>query len=102
MPRFTYCSTFAAATLFVASLCTVAHARPDTRAMTCEQTRAFIDDAGAVVLTTGPNTYDRYVRSSAQCSFTERAELDFVKTSDDMSCPVRRCESVELPFEPRR
>ncbi|TIO88480.1 MAG: hypothetical protein E5Y00_05125, partial [Mesorhizobium sp.] len=39
-----------------------ADARPDTRAMTCGETQALIQRRHAAVLTTGPNTYDRFVR----------------------------------------
>ncbi|RWO18229.1 hypothetical protein, partial [Mesorhizobium sp.] len=40
----------------------LAQARPDTRAMTCQQTQALIQSQGSAVLTTGPNTYALYVR----------------------------------------
>ncbi|TIV64396.1 MAG: hypothetical protein E5V89_29790, partial [Mesorhizobium sp.] len=39
-----------------------ADARPDTRTMTCTETQALIQGRHAAVLTTGPNTYDRFVR----------------------------------------
>ena len=39
-----------------------ADARPDTRKMTFAQTQALIQSQHAAVLSTGPNTYDRYVR----------------------------------------
>ncbi|RUU06292.1 hypothetical protein EOD23_14270, partial [Mesorhizobium sp. USDA-HM6] len=39
-----------------------AGARPDTRAMSCAEAQALIQSRHAAVLTTGPNTYDRFVR----------------------------------------
>lgn len=45
----------AAATVLCAA--SSAHARPDTRTMTCAETQALIKSDHAVVLTTGPDTY---------------------------------------------
>ena len=40
----------------------LSEARPDTRTMNCQQVQQLIQSKRAVVLTTGPDTYDRYVR----------------------------------------
>ena len=54
--------TSAAVTL---AFTTFVQARPDTRAMTCQQTQASIQSHGSAVLTTGPNTYAPMPSTSA-------------------------------------
>jgi hypothetical protein len=74
-------------------LCTAsaAYARPDTRAMTCSQTRALIQSNHAVVLTTGANTYDRFVRQfGVECDWPEIPISISVPTRDG-GCWVYRC-----------
>ena len=69
-----------------------ANARPDTRKMTCAQTRALIQSQHAAVLTTGPDTYDRYVRQfGTECDAPYVPMVDYVPTSDGQ-CKVYRCE----------
>ncbi|WP_246677421.1 MULTISPECIES: hypothetical protein [unclassified Mesorhizobium] len=70
----------------------VAYARPDTRAMTCAQTQALIKSDHAVVLTTGPDTYDRFVRQFGnECDWPEVPVSTTVPTKDG-ECRVYRCE----------
>ena len=40
---------------------TDAQARPDTRAMTCAEAAALVARAGAIVMSTGPATYARFI-----------------------------------------
>jgi hypothetical protein len=47
----------------------VAQTRPLTLGMGCGQARALVTSRGAVVLSTGQNTYDRYVSSGAFCQW---------------------------------
>ncbi|MBW8908492.1 MAG: hypothetical protein JF620_05615 [Mesorhizobium sp.] len=69
----------------------VAYARPDTRAMTCSQTRALIQSNHAVVLTTGANTYDRFVRQfGVECDWPEIPISISVPTRNG-GCWVYRC-----------
>jgi hypothetical protein len=52
-----------------------------------------------VVLTTGPNTYDRYVRQfGIECDWPEVPTSAYVPTRDG-SCPVYRCDQAigDLP-----
>ncbi|CTQ52323.1 hypothetical protein LP7551_00840 [Roseibium album] len=74
----------------------IAHAqsgRPDTRNMTCSQAQALVKQRGSVVLTTGPNTFDKFVADARYClpqSNSVRAK--FAPTKDDPKCPVgNRC-----------
>ena len=52
----------------------VAQPRPATTAMTCQQTKALIVAHGAIVLTTGPYTYDLYVRDQGFCPAAKIAD----------------------------
>ncbi len=74
-----------------------AHARPDTRTMSCRETRNLIERSGAVLLSTGAYTYDRYVSPRGYfCASNEVPKLVSVPTRDTRNCAVYHCE----PFEP--
>ena len=75
-----------------------ASARPDTRSMTCAQTHELIVRNGAIVLTTGRHTYDRYVASARFCSLPDVPTLTSVQTRDTRQCPVYNCQRAEDPF----
>ena len=78
-----------------------AQGRPDSRGMECGQIQSFIADRGAVVMTTGQHTYDRYVRDRWQCfSISEVAVRAFIASRDTAQCPVWRCEAID-PVERR-
>jgi hypothetical protein len=68
-----------------------AQGRPDARAMSCADVQALLDRQGAAVITTGPNTFDRYVSNNGFCNHTEFAEADFIATRDAARCQVRMC-----------
>ena len=71
-----------------------ADARPDTRKMTCAQTQALIQSQHAAVLSTGPNTYDRYVRQFGnECDAPAVPKARYVPASDGQ-CRVYRCEEA--------
>lgn len=90
---FQFCGTAVALMLSVQT----AYARPDTRAMSCQQTRNLIERNGAIVLSTGTYTYDRYVSPRGYfCASNEVPNLVAVPTRDTPDCTVYRCE----PFEP--
>lgn len=70
----------------------LADARPDSRGMNCAQIQAMIQSHRAVVLTTGPNTYDRYVRQFGnECDWPEVPMSAYIPARDGQ-CPVHRCE----------
>ncbi|WP_192243011.1 hypothetical protein [Mesorhizobium silamurunense] len=76
-----------------------ADARPDTRAMTCAETKALIQGRHAAVLTTGPNTYDRFVRQFGnECDWPE-VPISIAVPTRDGPCRVYRCEEpvFDLP-----
>ena len=62
--------------------------RPDTRAMTCAEAAALVARAGAVVMTTGPATYARFVRDGGFCPLPETTQPSWETTRDDPKCFV--------------
>ncbi|MEI9405532.1 hypothetical protein O7A05_25690 [Mesorhizobium sp. Cs1330R2N1] len=81
-------------------LCNVstAYAGPDTRAMTCAQTQALIKGDHAAVLTTGPNTYDRFVRQFGnECDWPEVSVSTTVPTKHGECRAYRRKEPIKFP-----
>ena len=70
-----------------------AQARPDTRAMTCDQVQAMIRREGAVMMTTGPHTFNRFVSDHRFCGgrFPVVPQMTTVPTRDDNRCRVTRC-----------
>lgn len=63
-----------------------AQSRPSSVAMTCAQTARVILDRGVVVLGTGGQTFDRYVRDRSFCEPTEITIRSFVPTQDNPEC----------------
>jgi hypothetical protein len=78
------------------SLC---DARPSTTTMSCGQAAATVAKAGAIVLTTGPNTYERFVASNAECLPGEITEAAQAPTADSPSCTVGYVCRQREPFE---
>jgi hypothetical protein len=62
--------------------------RPDTRAMTCAEAHALVARAGAIVLSTGPVTYARFVRDGGFCPLPETTQPSWEITRDDPKCFV--------------
>lgn len=75
---------------------TIAHARPDTRSLTCAEVQALVARQGGAVLATGPATYDRYVSASGRgCKVGQVRERVSVPSRDG-GCPVYRCAEFDL------
>jgi hypothetical protein len=75
----------------------IAQGRPSSTAMSCSQARALVASRGAIVLGTGGQTYDRFVRDRSFCEITEATQRAFVPSRDTPECFVGfRC------FEPSR
>ncbi|WP_257098648.1 hypothetical protein [Pseudovibrio flavus] len=62
--------------------------RPDTRTMTCQQAQNLVRQQGAIVLSTGQRTYDRYVASLQFCQYAEVLDPAWVPTRDRKDCPI--------------
>ncbi|WP_114943536.1 hypothetical protein [Microvirga calopogonii] len=68
-----------------------------TLTMTCAAARGIVASRGAVVLRTGPTTYDRYVRDSSFCALPETAQPAWVRTADVAQCHIGGvCRSLEI------
>ncbi|EIM29119.1 hypothetical protein [Microvirga lotononidis] len=75
----------------------VAQTGATTLTMTCAEARGIVASQGAVVLRTGPTTYDRYVRDSRFCALPETARPAWVRTADVAQCPIGGvCRSNEI------
>ncbi|HEV2571857.1 hypothetical protein [Methylocella sp. CPCC 101449] len=73
----------------------MAQGRPLSTAMTCAQAAGIVNARGAVVMSTGPYTYDRYVQHRGFCTPTETTKPDFVPTRDNPTCFIGyRCIEI--------
>ncbi|MBX9932675.1 MAG: hypothetical protein K2Y56_14220 [Methylobacterium sp.] len=73
---------------FAASHGAVAQPRPATPAMACAAAADLVTRSGAIVLTTGPFTYARFVRDAGFCSIAETTKPAFELTLDNPKCFV--------------
>lgn len=90
-------NVIAASVLGLAALSGAAHAqgRPSTLSMTCAQAQQMVVRSGAAVLSTGPTTYDRFVRDRSFCMPDESTEPTWAPTRDSAQCMVGyRCERL--------
>lgn len=75
----------------------MAQTEATTLNMTCASARRIVAVQGAVVLRTGPMTYDRYVRDSSFCAIQETVRPVWVTTADSAQCPIGGvCHSIEI------
>ena len=73
-------------------------ARPNTTTMSCGQAAATVARAGAIVLTTGDHTYERFVAASTFCLGGEIVEPGIAPTADSERCQVGYiCRPVDTP-----
>lgn len=91
------------AAIFVCALpaTALAQARPDTTRMSCAAAQSLVSRAGAIVLSTGGPTFDRFVRHRGFCTPSERTEPAFARTLDNPQCYVGdRCLEKTNEFDP--
>lgn len=77
------------AAALAAGLCvgvTEAAARPDTRTLTCAQANALVEQSGAVVMTTGDYTFERFVSGRRYCDPWQWIKPRYVPTRDEPRC----------------
>lgn len=73
--------------------------RPSTLGMSCAQARGLVAAQGAIVLSTGRHTYDRFVATPGFCSFGEWARPATAPTADTAQCPLGYvCQSGDPPW----
>ncbi|MBA5778173.1 hypothetical protein H2509_13670 [Stappia sp. F7233] len=75
-----------------------AHARPDTRQMTCAQAQALVKKQGAVVMSTGQYTYNRFVSTLRYCDRSQQLAPLYAPTRDTPQCFVAYyCKDIYRP-----
>ena len=76
----------------------LAQSRPSTLQMSCNGARQLVASQGAVVLSTGPSTYDRYVAAVTQCIRGDTLDPAWVPTADALQCSIGyRCVQRATP-----
>ncbi len=76
-----------------ATTAALAQPRPTTETLTCSQAQSFVASRGAVLMNSGPTTYDRFVASRAFCTGNDIAEPAYVRTRDNPQCALYACQS---------
>ena len=80
-----------------------ASARPFTPGMSCGAAASIVAQNGAIVLSTSPTTYDRYVSDRRFCAYGEHIEPGYVATRDTPACLIGyTCVSREFDIFRRR
>lgn len=74
--------------ILLLTIADIAYARPDVRTMSCAQASAIVRQSGAVVMTTGRFTYDRYVAGQAYCERPYVIHRAWVATADTNQCNI--------------
>jgi hypothetical protein len=76
----------AAASMAMLSGGALAQERPDSLRISCGAAASLVRNAGAIVMRTGPNIYDRYVSSRAYCARDEQTEPRWIAAGDTPQC----------------
>ena len=98
-----YFKTAMASTVIVFSVAVpIAEARVNTTNLSCNQAQDLVYSRGAVVLSTGRNTYDRFVRNRTFCPTGDYTEPAYVRTRDRRSCNIGYTCTVDSPWEKYR
>jgi hypothetical protein len=66
----------------------LAAARPSTLSMSCAIAAATVARAGAIVLSTGEHTYDRFVAQIGFCLPGQVTRQAYAPTSDNPTCAI--------------
>jgi hypothetical protein len=83
----------AVASIF-ATAAALAQPRPMLSGARCGSVRALLAARGALILGTGPDTFDRFVSDARSCEASEAAEPAIEQTADNPQCFVGfRCKA---------
>jgi hypothetical protein len=88
----------AALMVLAATAGALAQGRPATTRMSCKAAESLVQRSGAIVLSTGGQTYDRYVASQSFCATGYYARAAFVRTADNPQCYIGYYCSGASPF----
>lgn len=69
--------------------------RPSTLSASCREIRSMVKQSGAIVLSTGEHTYNRFVAHAGYCLPGEFLDYEYVQTVSG-KCPLLVC----LPESP--
>ncbi|TCT03316.1 hypothetical protein [Aquabacter spiritensis] len=61
---------------------------PNTLTMTCAEAKAMVNNSTGIVLSTGPNTFNRYVKDIAYCAGAQVTKEQWVPTRDVAQCAI--------------
>jgi len=82
-----------ALSLLIVATTAQAQSRPSTTNMSCNASRQLVFSRGAIVLGTGGQTYDRFVRDRTFCQMTEYTQTAIVPSLETPTCFVGyRCK----------
>ena len=74
-----------------------AQPRPSTTQLSCHAANALVQQRGAVVLGTGGETFDRFVRDASFCAHGQTLRQSFAPSADQSQCFVGwRCYDESL------
>lgn len=76
------------ALMLTASATSAQAQRPSTTAMSCGQAQSLVTRQGGIVLGTGGQTYDRFVRDRSFCEVTEITVPAYAPAGDTPRCFV--------------
>ncbi len=91
--------TAIAATALSLLMVQIVEARINTNSLTCHQAQSLVRSRGAIVLSTGRYTYDRFVVNRAFCFAGEYTKKAYVPTRDRRSCPIGYICTPDDPWE---
>ncbi|WP_320144913.1 hypothetical protein [uncultured Cohaesibacter sp.] len=70
--------------------------RVDSQKMSTSQLQQLVQDRGEVILTTGPDLFDRYVANGSKCLIGETTKRAYVPTADSSSAFIGyTCETSD-------
>ncbi len=76
-----------------------AEARINTTNLSCNQAKDLVYSRGAIVLSTGRNTYDRFVADRSFCPIGDYTKPAYVRTRDRRSCKIGYTCTSDNPWE---
>ena len=86
MCRLTIKSVLAAVGAIAAATSVSAQPRPNTTTISCSAIGSLVAARGAIVLGTGPNSYDRFVADGSFCDRGQGLEPAFERAADTAQC----------------
>lgn len=95
-------ATLASAAIAFSITVPVAEARINTTNLSCNQAQDLVYSRGAIVLSTGRNTYDRFVANRSFCPIGDYAKPAYVRTRNRRSCDIGYTCTVDNPWEKYR